>query len=94
MYEISEGWTGGMWCGITLERDYENLTVGFSMPGYIKNVQQKHLHEKLATPQHSPYQCAPRKFGIAAQQPMAHDGSPEATSAKITIIQGIVGSII
>ena len=35
-YSLTKDWTGNMYCGITLEWDYENRHVNISMPGYIK----------------------------------------------------------
>jgi hypothetical protein len=35
-YSLTEDWMGNMYCGITLEWDYENRHVDISMPGYIK----------------------------------------------------------
>jgi hypothetical protein len=35
-YSLTQDWTGKMYCGITLEWDYENRHVNISMPGYIK----------------------------------------------------------
>ena len=64
------------------------------MPGYIKKVLAKYLHDKPARPQHAPYPAAPRKYEAAAQAPMDIDDSPAATPEEITRIQGIVGSIL
>jgi hypothetical protein len=36
-YELTEDWTGDLYCGIKLKWDYEAQTVDLSMPGYIKN---------------------------------------------------------
>jgi hypothetical protein len=35
-YNLTEDWTGNLYCGITLNWDYVNRTVDISMPGYIK----------------------------------------------------------
>ena len=81
-YEISEDWTGGLYCGITLKWDYEKRTLDFSMPGYIKAALERYKHEKPTKPQHSPYPMAPRKYGAAAQEPADIDESPAATPPR------------
>jgi len=35
-YNISEDWTGSLYCGITLDWNYTQRTLDISMPGYIK----------------------------------------------------------
>jgi hypothetical protein len=36
-YELTEDWSGDLYCGIKLHWDYIARTVDISMPGYIKN---------------------------------------------------------
>ena len=61
------------------------------MPGYIKKVLQKYLHESPAKPQHSPYIIAPKKYGKEAHNPLPPDESSPVSKEKIKRIQGIVG---
>ncbi len=44
MYSLTEDWTGNMYCGITLDWDYENRHVDISMWGYIKKKLQEYGH--------------------------------------------------
>ena len=37
-YTLDIDWAGKLYCGITLDWDYENGTVDISMPGYIKKL--------------------------------------------------------
>ena len=64
------------------------------MPGYIKKVLQKYLHESPAKPQHSPYIIAPKKYGKEAHNPLPPDESSPVSKEKIKRIQGIVGSLL
>ena len=64
------------------------------MPGYIKKVLQKYLHESPAKPQHSPYITAPNKYGKEAHNPLPPDESSPVSKEKIKQIQGIVGSLL
>ena len=55
-YKIAMDWTGGLNCGITLQWDYEQHTLDFSMPGYIKNncknTSMKNLPNHIILPTH------------------------------------------
>jgi hypothetical protein len=61
-YTISEDWTGGLYCGITLKWDYDARTVDISMPGYILKQLLKYLHSNPKRPQHAPYPAAPKTY--------------------------------
>eukprot|EP00804_Cyclotella_cryptica_P026302 CCRYP_007636-RA/>CCRYP_007636-RA protein AED:0.47 eAED:0.42 QI:0/0/0/1/1/1/2/0/610 len=92
-YTLDIDWSGSLYCGITLKWDYLNKTVDISMPDYIKKVLQRFRHES-SKPQHSPYQCAPKQYGKAAQLPIPHDNSPPLYKHGITRIQQIIGAIL
>jgi hypothetical protein len=92
-YILDIDWSGTLYCGIALKWDYLNKTVDISMPGYIKKVLQRFRHE-CSKPQHSPYQCAPKQYGKAAQLPLPPDDSPPLDKPGITRIQQIVGAIL
>ena len=57
---VSMDLDGALYCGITLERNYNERWLYISMPGYIKKLLQKYLHESPTKPQHSPYIIAPK----------------------------------
>ena len=65
---VSTDWDGALYCGITLECNYKERWLDIYMPGYIKKVLQKYLHEIPTNPQHSPYIVAPKKYGKEAPQ--------------------------
>jgi hypothetical protein len=92
-YTLDIDWEGKLYCGISLNWDYENRTVDISMPGYIKKLLQRFQHE-LKKAQHSPYNCAPKRYGKDAQLPLPIDESPRLDKAGITRIQQIVGAIL
>ena len=97
-YKLSQDWTGGLYCGITLEWNYagrlEDRYVDLSMPGYIKRLLTKYNHDKPKTPVHSPYPIAPRKYGKATQDPVPTDESPSAGPEGVKFVQQVVGSIL
>ena len=72
---VSTDWDGALYCGITLEWDYNKQWLDISMPGYIKKVLQRYLHESPSKPQHSPYVIAPKKYGKDVHNPLPADKS-------------------
>ena len=93
-YELTEDWTGDLYCGIKLNWDYKARTVDLSMPGYIKNVLQKYKHQMPTSPQHCPYSPAPKQYGDKAQAPLPVDISPSLSAEEIKEIQRVIGSIL
>ena len=91
---VSTEWEGKLYCGITLEWNYSKRWLDISMPGYIKKVLQKYLHESPEKPQHSPYIIAPKKYGKEAHNPLPPDESSPVPKDKIKQIQVIVGSLL
>ncbi len=67
-YELTENWSGDLYCGIKLKWDYAAQTVDFSMPGYIKksskntditcqqspNIAHSHPPQNNTVPWHKP----------------------------------------
>ena len=51
-YTLDIDWAGKLYCGITLDWDYENGTVDISMPGYIKKLLHRFQHKGMKL-QHS-----------------------------------------
>eukprot|EP00804_Cyclotella_cryptica_P006559 CCRYP_012819-RA/>CCRYP_012819-RA protein AED:0.29 eAED:0.29 QI:0/0/0/1/0.33/0/4/0/407 len=92
-YILGIDWSGTLYCRIARKWDYLNKTVDISMPGYIKKVLQRFRHE-CSKHQHSPYQCAPKQYGKAAQLPLPPDDSPPLDKPGITHIQQIIGAIL
>ena len=92
--DVSTDWDGKLYCGISLDWNYEERWVDISMPGYIKKMLEKYKHESPPKPQHSPYVIAPKKYGKDAHDPIPQDDSPPATAAEVKRIQGVIGSIL
>ena len=93
-YKLTEDWKGNLYCGITLDWNYQMGHIDISMPGYIK----KKLHEyghicpnKIQTCPYSPEQKA---YGAKAQAPIPPDESQLLDKKGILKVQKIVGSIL
>jgi hypothetical protein len=93
-YELTEDWTGNLYCGIKLLWDYSACTLDISMPGYIKKILYKYKHKMANKLQHCLYTPAPKQYGADAQAPLPNDISPKLSAGKIKDIQRIVGSIL
>ena len=93
-YELTEDWSGDLYCGIKLHWDYNTRTVDISMPGYIKKLLQKYKHKMPINPQHCPHSHAPKQYGDKVQAPLPVDISPRLSNEEIKEIQQIVGSIL
>jgi hypothetical protein len=93
-YELTEDWSGDLYCGIKLHWDYIARTVDISMPGYIKKLLQKYNHKMPTKPQHCPYTPAPKQYRAEAQAPLPIDISPKISDGERKEIQRIEGSIL
>jgi hypothetical protein len=76
-YELTEDWTGDLYCGIKLALDYDARTLNILMPGYICKMLLKYKHRMPPCPQNCPYAPAPKHYGAAAQAPLPVNISPE-----------------
>ena len=93
-YEVEEDWDGKLYCGITLNWDYEKRHVDISMPNYVTKLLERFNHPTPKRPQHSPHAAPPRQFGATAQEPVKHDTTPTLPPDRIKRIQQIVGTIM
>jgi hypothetical protein len=66
-YEVSEDWEGKLYCGITLNWDYDKRTVDLSMPGYIDAVLHKFQHPPPKQPQDAPFKSNRPQYGQKVQ---------------------------
>ena len=92
-YTLDIDWAGKLYCGITLDWDYENGTANISMPRYIKKLLHRFQHKGMKL-QHSWFWCAPKWYGKDAQLPLPIDDSPKLNKKGITQILHIVGAIL
>jgi len=62
-YEVAEDWSGGRYCGMTLNWNYEARYVNISMPGYIHAALHKYQHQPHKAPQYSPHAHLKPQYG-------------------------------
>ncbi len=93
-YELTEDWTGNLYCRIKLNWDYDSQTVDLLMPSYIKKDLQKYKHRMPPKLQHCPYAPAPKQYGSKAQAPLPVDISLKLSPNKNMEIQCVIRSIL
>jgi hypothetical protein len=93
-YELTEDWTGDLYCRIQLVWDYNTQTLDISILGYIKKVLQKYKHPIHSKLQHCPYSLSPKQYGAKAQEPLLVNISPLLPPDKIKEIKRVIGSIL
>ena len=94
-YQISEDWKGALYCGISLNWNYEGERyVDTYMPNYVNKQLAKYGHTKPKTCQHTPLQPLPRTYGKSAQIPNPPDETPLLEKEGIKRVQQVTGSFL
>jgi hypothetical protein len=93
-YEVTKDWAGKLYCGISLDWNYDNRTVDLSMPGYIANALHKFQHKQPDRPQHAPYPARTPQYGATIQLTPAVLDSPSLTPQGRKRIQQVVGALL
>jgi hypothetical protein len=92
-YKCTTDWEGKLYCGLTIDWDYENGTVDISIPGYIEKALQRFQHPKPKKPQHSPHPCILPDYG-ARQQLTEIDTTDAIDAAQRLRLQEGIGVIL
>jgi hypothetical protein len=77
-YTVSNDWTCGLFCDITLKWDYANKHVDLSMPGYIEDALHKFQHPIPKRPQYAPHNWTVPDYGRRIQ----YSPLPDATTLQ------------
>ena len=93
-YKIEVDWEGKLYCGITLDWNYDEGWVDSSMPDYIPKQLVKYKHDTPKRAQHCPYTPAPIKYGAKTQEPLPTDTSERLDKDGQKYIQQVVGSLL
>jgi hypothetical protein len=93
-YNISSNWNGDAYCGLNLDWDYKNLTVGLSMPGYINAALYKYQHPAPARPEHAPHTWNPPMYGEKTQFMTEATSSPALSDKEINKLQQLTGTLL
>ena len=90
-YPVAEDWTGGLYCGITLEWNYKEGYVDTSMPEYVAAALKRFDHKKPTRAQHHPCPYSVPTYGKQSQEIEPEEESPLLPESGKTEIQQVVG---
>ena len=90
-YEITVDIHGRNFCGLQLDRNYDEGYVDISMPKYVQKKLKKYLHKKLVRPQYAPHKWLKPAYGRKLQYTPPPDESELLQSKGIQRIQSING---
>ena len=94
MFEISEDRTGGRFCGLFMDWDYENGEVHVSIPGYVEAALKRFKHQRPEKPQHQPYPHNPKQYGSKTQYVEDKDTSALLRKEDKKFIQEVTGTFL
>jgi hypothetical protein len=87
-------WKGSAYCGVTLEWDYKNRTVDFSMPRYITASLHKYQHAAPTRPEHAPHMWNPPVYGAKTQYVENETTSPALSAQDVNRLQQLTGTLL
>jgi hypothetical protein len=93
-FEVTEDWTGALYCGITLEWNYKEGTLDLSMPGYVDAALHKFQHKPPTQPEHAPYTARQKQYGAKFQLTPEQDTSTVLSADGRKRTQRVVGSLL
>ena len=91
-YKLFIDWTGGKYCVITLQWDYDMRTLTISMSGYVQKMLVRFKHEPPPRNQYSPYQPQPRKCGKNVGDTIPVDELPLLDKKRKRVVQKVIGT--
>ena len=94
LYTISIDWTGSLYCGLTINWDYNKRICDISMPTYIKEALHKFQNSAPSRPQDDPHACNQPVYGTAVQYADQTDDSPLLPPKFINLVQNIIGTLL
>ena len=86
LYTISIDWTGSLYCGLTINWDYDKRICDISMPTYIKEALHKFQHPAPSRPQDSPHAWNQPVYGAAVQYSDQPDDSSLLPPKSINLV--------
>lgn len=91
---VAVDWSGDVYCGMSLDWNYQEKYVDISMPGYIHRALNKFQHSKPVKPQHSPYQYIIPNYKIHPQIASLPDEAPHVSAEQTNQVQQIIGTLL
>ena len=92
-HDLGKDDQGGLYCGITMDWDYQKREVHLSMPGYVKEALKRFQHE-LTKIQNQPHPHVPPRYGEKIQYAKPQDDSPKLSATDKKFIQQVTGTFL
>ncbi len=94
-YKCTIDWAGSLYCGITLDWDYEKGTVELSMPGYVPQALQRFQHPPPTKPQKAPSKYTAPTYGTTGPQYNKAEDTTAPLDAEGTLrVQQVSGTFL
>ena len=93
-HNITEDWEGKKYAGNDFKWNYEKITCGETMDGYILELRNKYQHMTPKKLQYSPHKYRPIDYGATQKIVQPNDISPPLNEKGIKRVQGIVGDLL
>jgi hypothetical protein len=94
LYKCSTDWTGSLYCGLTIQWNYQDNYVAISMPNYVAAALHKFQHPATTKPKDAPHAWIQPNYGAKQQYAAAPDISERLPPTEITRIQQILGTFL
>ena len=94
LYNISIDWTGSIYCGLTINWDYDKMICDISIPTYTQESLQKFQHPAPSRTQDAPHAWNQPVYGAAIQYADQPDDSPLLPPKSINLVQHIIGTLL
>ena len=94
LYTLSIDWTGSLYCGLTINWDYDKRICDISIPTYIKEALHKFQHPAPSFPQEAPHAWNQPVYGAAVQYADQPNDSPLLPPNSINLVQHIIGTLL
>jgi hypothetical protein len=92
-HDLNKEEQGNLYCGVTMDWDYEKREVHLSMPGYVKRALQRFQHS-LSKLQNQPWPHVPPDYGAKVQYAKPQDDSPPLSKADKKFIMQVTGTFL
>ena len=93
-YDMNEDWEGKLYCGITLQWNYNKRILKITMPGYASQQLTKYKHNSPAKPVSTPFIPKPRTYGKDSQKIDPPETTEPTTTLETKLIQQVVRSFL
>jgi hypothetical protein len=92
-HDLNKEEQGNLYCGVTMDWDYQKREVHLSIPGYVKRA-LKRFHHELSKLQNQPYPHVPPKYGAKIQYAKPEDDSPPHSKEDKKFIKQVTGTFL